>query len=260
MLHKPFAVAALLAASCGAQAASDADLAAIRSQIDEMKKSYEQRIAALEQKLSQAEARSAANPPVATATASAAGPVGAASASSSASAFNPEISLVLQGQYNQMKNVPNRTITGFWPTEDGTNQRGFSVNETELMIAANIDPYWRGQAILAVQGDSVEVEEAWVRTLAIGEGIGLKAGRFKSGIGYLNDQHPHNWDFSNAPLMYNVLFGPDASYIEDGLQFKWLAPTPLFVEFGAEIGRGASYPGSDRNKNGSGAGTVCALR
>ena len=256
MLHKPFAVAALLAASCGAQAASDADLAAIRSQIDEMKKSYEQRIAALEQKLSQAEARSAANPPVATATASAAGPVGAASASSSASAFNPEISLVLQGQYNQMKNVPNRTITGFWPTEDGTNQRGFSVNETELMIAANIDPYWRGQAILAVQGDSVEVEEAWVRTLAIGEGIGLKAGRFKSGIGYLNDQHPHNWDFSNAPLMYNVLFGPDASYIEDGLQFKWLAPTPLFVEFGAEIGRGASYPGSDRNKNGSGAGAL----
>ena len=41
MLHKPLAVAALLAASCGAQAASDADLAAIRSQIDEMKKSYE---------------------------------------------------------------------------------------------------------------------------------------------------------------------------------------------------------------------------
>jgi hypothetical protein len=45
MLHKPFAMAALLAASCGAQAASDADLAAIRGQIDEMKKSYEQRIA-----------------------------------------------------------------------------------------------------------------------------------------------------------------------------------------------------------------------
>ena len=36
-MHKPFAVAALLAASCGAQAASDADLAAIRAQIDDMK-------------------------------------------------------------------------------------------------------------------------------------------------------------------------------------------------------------------------------
>jgi hypothetical protein len=258
MLYKPFVVAALLAASCGAQAASDADLAAIRSQIAEMKQSYEQRIAALEQKLSQAEARSAANPPAATTAAADAKPVATASASSSASAFNPEVSLVLQGQYNQMKNVPNRTITGFWPTEDGTNQRGFSVNETELMFAANIDPYWRGQATLSVQGDSVEVEEAWVRTLGIGEGIGLKAGRFKSGIGYLNDQHAHTWDFSNAPLMYNVLFGPSASYVEDGLQFKWLAPTPLFVEFGAEVGRGASYPGSDNNKNGSGAGALYA--
>ena len=62
MLHKPFAVAALLAVSCGAQAASDADLAAIRSQIDEMKKTYEQRIAALEQRLAQAEAAARARP------------------------------------------------------------------------------------------------------------------------------------------------------------------------------------------------------
>lgn len=48
MMNKPLALAALLAASCGAQAADDADLAAIRSQIDEMKKTYEQRITALE--------------------------------------------------------------------------------------------------------------------------------------------------------------------------------------------------------------------
>ena len=63
MLHKPSIVmAALLAASCGAQAASDADLAAIRSQIDEMKRTYEQRIAALENKLAQAEADARAKP------------------------------------------------------------------------------------------------------------------------------------------------------------------------------------------------------
>ena len=49
MYFKPsFAMAALLAATCSAQAASDNDLAAIRSQIDDMKKSYEQRIASLE--------------------------------------------------------------------------------------------------------------------------------------------------------------------------------------------------------------------
>ena len=260
MLHKPLAVAALLAASCGAQAASDADLAAIRSQIDEMKKSYEQRIAALEQRLAQAEADVKAKPVPQTG----ARPVMAensppAAPATSANAFNPEVSLILQGQYAQMKNVPDRTITGFWPAgghDDhgkGVSTRGFSLNHTELIFSAGIDPYWRGQAIFAVQDEAVEVEEAWFQSLAIGHGVGLRGGRYRSGIGYLNEQHPHQWDFANAPLMYNALFGQEASYREDGLQLKWLAPTPVFVEFGAEVGRGANFPGTDSNKNGAGA-------
>ena len=264
MLHKPLAVAALLAASCGAQAASDADLAAIRSQIDEMKKSYEQRIAALEKKLAQAEldaqAKPAAQAEARPATPDKQAPAPAvAVAPASASAFNPEVSLILQGQYAQMKNVPDRTITGFWPAgghDDhgkGVSTRGFSLNHTELIFSAGIDPYWRGQAILAVQDEAVEVEEAWFQSLAIGRGVGLKGGRYRSGIGYLNEQHPHQWDFANAPLMYDALFGQEASYREDGLQLKWLAPTPVFVEFGAEVGRGANFPGTDSNKNGAGA-------
>ncbi|HYN37976.1 MAG TPA: hypothetical protein VES39_01870, partial [Rhodospirillales bacterium] len=63
MLHKPsIAMAALLAVSFAAQAAADADLAAIRGQIDEMKRTYEQRIAALENKLAQAEADAKVKP------------------------------------------------------------------------------------------------------------------------------------------------------------------------------------------------------
>ena len=207
MLHKPFVMAALLAASCGAQAASDADLAAIRSQIDEMKKTYEQRIAALEKKLAQAELDAQAKPAAQAEARSAApdkpapGPVVAA-APTSASAFNPEVSLILQGQYVNTKDVPNRTITGFWPNQLD-NLRGFSINETELVIGGGIDPYWRGRAIFAVNDDEVGVEEAWFQSSAIGHGIGVKGGRYRSGIGYLNEQHPHQWDFANAPLMYH---------------------------------------------------------
>mgnify|MGYP000998616621 CR=1 FL=1 len=275
MLHKPFALAALLAASCGAQAASDADLAAIRSQINEMKKSYEQRIAALEQKLAQTEAQSKVQSPVAVAQPSsavvapaapvAASQVAANTPTRSASSFNPEVSLILQGQYKDMKNVPERQITGFVPAtghdHDGTegiSKRGFSIDHTELVLAANIDPYWRGQAILAILDGVVEVEEAWFQSLGIGQGIGLKGGRLRSGIGYLNEQHPHMWDFADAPLMYQAMFGQEGSYTQDGVQLKWLAPTPLFLEFGAEFGRGANFPGSDRNKNGTGAGALFA--
>ena len=273
MLHKPFALAALLAASCAAPAAANDDLAAIRSQIDEMKKSYEQRIAALEQKLVQAESKSESksesqaktNPPVA------ASPVNEnrvqAPSTASASSFNPEVSLILQGQYKNMKDVPERGISGFVPAGghdhgDGTiesiNKRGFSVDHTELVFSANVDPNWRGQAIIAVLDDAAEVEEAWFQSLGLGQGIGLKGGRFRSGIGYLNEQHPHMWDFADAPLAYQAMFGTHGSYAQDGVQLKWLAPTPMFLEFGAEFGRGANFPGSDRNKNGSGGGAVFA--
>ena len=255
-MHKSIAVAALLAAAGAAQAAEDADLAAIRAQIDEMKKSYEQRIAALEQKLAQAEGR-VTTPPVAQSPA-----VPASSPQPVAGGgFNPEVSLVLQGQYRNMKDVAGRGITGFWPADGGAEargKRGFSVDDTEVVLAANIDPYWRGQAIIATLDGSTEVEEAWFQSLGLGNGAGLKAGRFRSGIGYLNEQHPHMWDFADAPLMYQAMFGANGSYGQDGVQLKWLAPTETFVEFGGEVGRGASFPGTDRNRNGSGAAALFA--
>ena len=185
-MQKSFAMAALLAASCGVQAASDNDLAAIRSQIDEMKKTYEQRIAALEQKLAQAESRSSVQPVAALATALEV----RQTAASTASGFNPEVSLILQGRYKNMKDVPERGITGFYPAGGhdhgdgaipGISKRGFSVDHTELMLAANIDPYWRGQAIIAMVDGTAEVEEAWFQSLGLGHGIGLKGGAFPFG-------------------------------------------------------------------------------
>lgn len=257
-MQKTIAMAAMLAAAGAAQAADNADLAAIRAQIDEMKKSYEQRIATLEKKLAQAESKASVQPAAAPPAASEA----RQPAIPAASGFNPEVSLILQGQYKSMKDVAERGITGFYPAGGhdhgegaipGISKRGFSVDHTELVLAANIDPYWRGQAIIAMVDGQAEVEEAWFQSLGLGHGIGLKGGRFRSGIGYLNEQHPHMWDFADAPLMYQAMFGPEASYVQDGVQFKWLAPTETFVEIGAEAGRGASFPGTDRNKNGSGA-------
>lgn len=264
-----FAVAALSAAGT-TFAAGDSDLAAIRAQIAEMKQSYEARIASLEKKLAQAEAKA----DTAASQAERAGQVAEQVRTSASSApapagsgFNPEVSLILQGQYRHMKDVGERSIGGFWPaaghahggeTVDGANKRGFSIDHTELVLGASIDPYWRGRAILAARDGEVEVEEAWFQGTGLSQGLGLKGGRFRSGIGYLNEQHPHQWDFAGAPLMYQALFGEHGSYAQDGVQLKWLAPTPFFLELGAEVGRGATFPGSERNKNGSGAGALFA--
>jgi hypothetical protein len=248
-----------------ASAATDKDLAEIHKQLQQMKESYEQRITALETKLAKAEGVATQ----AEATAKGAESIARQAnlrlvAAAPATGFNPDISLILQGQYRSMKNIDERRITGFWPAAGhdddghGAARRGYSLDHSELIFSANIDPYWRGQAVFALQDGEVEVEEAFFQSLGLGHGLGLKGGRMRSGIGYLNEQHAHAWDFADAPLMYKAMFGDEGSYAQDGVQLKWVAPTPFFLEFGTDFGRGAAFPGSDRNKNGSNAGSFFA--
>jgi hypothetical protein len=250
--------AAVALAFAGPALAQDAELAKIREEIRQMKDNYEKRIQTLEKRLAEAEAkagkaeRSAANAETAAASASI--------RPASEGAFNPAVSLVLQGTYAKTSQDPNTfQITGFAPSggEVGPPKRSFGLGETELAIAANIDPYFRGVAIasLAPEG-GVGVEEAYFQTLALPAGFTVKGGRFFSAIGYQNEQHQHAWDFQDAPLAYKAFLGGQLRH--DGVQLKWIAPTDLLVEVGAELSAGDQFPGSDRNKNGVGGSSVFA--
>jgi hypothetical protein len=256
------ALAAALFNPLSAAAADDKDLAAIRAQIQEMKTSYEARLQALEQRLQEAQAATAQAQNAALASqAPAPEPVAApvaAPAPAASNAFNPNISLVLGGTYANLSQDPEKyRLQGFIPPagEVGPGRRGFNLGESELTMAANIDPMFSGQLTFALSGeDTVGVEEAFVQTRTLASGVNVRAGRFLSSIGYLNNQHAHTWDFVDAPLAYQAFLG--GQYKPDGLQAKWLAPTDTLVEVGAEIGSGGSFPGNARNKNGSGAGAV----
>jgi hypothetical protein len=242
---RPVFLAVALAAAFPAHA--DSDLDALRAELKQMKSTYDARIQALEARVQAAEAKAAETPPP---VALAPPPVEAAQASSNG--FNPAISFILQGGYAQLQNPSNRPATGF--LSNGTPDpatRGFSVDDSELVFAANIDPYFRGYMNAVLNNGTVGVEEAWFQSLALGHGLTVKGGRFRSGIGYQNEQHPHAWDFATNNLMYETLFGE--GYGNDGLQLKWVAPTELFTELGAEIGRGSNFPGTDRNANGIGS-------
>ncbi|MDO8414232.1 MAG: hypothetical protein Q7S51_10645 [Gallionellaceae bacterium] len=183
--------------------------------------------------------------------ASHAAPVGAGT-------FNPAISLILSGTYGQFTQNPSVPITGFARSANNNDySSGFSLKESELGLSANIDPQFRGEATLALAPEGgVSVENAIVQTTTLGNGLNFKMGRFFSGLGYLNEQHAHAWDFVDQPLVYRTFW--DNQLGEDGVQLKWLAPTDTFVEVGAEIGRGRGFPGTDRQKNGSGAGVLFA--
>ena len=175
------------------------------------------------------------------------------------STFNPDISLVLQGRYvHQKEDIAERHITGFAAGgHEHGGGRGFNLDHSELVFSGNIDPYFRGLAIFAIADGEVEVEEAWFQTLALGRGFTARGGRFLSGIGYINQQHPHAWDFADQNLMYQALFGEHL--IHDGVQVRWLAPTDLFLELGAEAARGQFFPGSEAAGNRNGAGAWAAF-
>jgi hypothetical protein len=175
-------------------------------------------------------------------------------------AFNPDISVILQGTAARIKEDPETyQVTGFAPSggEVGPPRRGFSLSESEVVLSGNVDPYFGAKLVAALTPeDEIEVEEAFFTTLALGRGFTLKGGRFLSGIGYQNEIHQHAWDFQDAPLAYKAFLGGRLN--DDGLQARWVAPIDFLLELGAEAGRGRSFPATDPNKNGAGAWSVFA--
>ncbi len=174
--------------------------------------------------------------------------------------FNPDISLVLDARLAFMENssegyeLPGFMLGG----EAGVSEQGFSLGHSELSLSSNIDDLYFGKFTMAItehDGESTtEIEEAFIQSLALGEGFTLLAGRFFSGIGYQNSQHAHAQSFSDAPLVYSAMFGNNL--IEDGLQVTWLAPTDLFVQLGAESLSGKRYPSAGGANEGKGALSV----
>ena len=161
------------------------------------------------------------------------------------------MSVILAGNYANLSRDPTTyRIAGFMPGGNvGSGARSFNLGESELTFAANVDPYFLANLTASIAGDdSIHAEEAYFKTNALPAGLLLKGGRFFSGIGYVNEIHAHTWDFIDQPLVYQAFLG--GQYATDGVQIKWLAPTDLFMEFGAETGNGHHFPGTDRNRNG----------
>ena len=205
------AVALALVLPATTRAQTNPQLDEIRKQIQDMKESYDTRIQALEKQLKDAEdtaakAQSAATQAQSTAgqakeSAEAASQATGLKPPASPSAFNPAMSLILQGgYYNSNQNPATRTVTGFLgPGELGLPPRGFDVGETEITLSANVDHLFYGQATLSIQDGVTDVEEAFFQTIGLGHGLTITGARYFSGVGYWNSFHKHAWDFEDAP-------------------------------------------------------------
>lgn len=280
LLGAPALAVASALAFAPALAADDTQIKQLRQEINAMRQDYEARLRALEARLQKAEAATAAAPAVPDAALAKSAPPAAAQAApaappatppapppeavasaapTAANAFNPAIGLVLAGSYASVSQDPaNYRFAGFLTrSEIGSAPEGFSLGESELNFSASVDPWFLGQLTVALTADhEAEVEEAFVQTTALPDGLTLRAGRFLSSIGYLNDKHAHTWDFANAPLVYQAFL--DGQLKEDGLQFRVLLPTTQFIELGAELGAAGPFPSGNGNGNQPGTATLFA--
>ncbi len=172
----------------------------------------------------------------------------------SGSEFNPAVSLILDGRYTDIDNseleLPGFQLGG----EAELPESGFSTGHNEFAISANVDDKFYGlmtSAIVIEDGETeFELEEAYIETLKLGSGFTIKGGRFFSGIGYLNGIHDHAHDFADRPLVYDAMFG--GHLVDTGIQTRWVAPTDLFLSFGAEVTAGSEFPGGDNVDNNNG--------
>ena len=152
--------AALLSAPTARAAAETRDegqVAALRAELTALRSETEARIAELASRVEAAEARASA----AESAAEAARP---APPASSVNAFNPAISLILQGRAAAIDGGGGqRDIPGFLlGDEAGVGPDGLSLSETELDLSANADDLFYGSASIALNDEngstSVSVE------------------------------------------------------------------------------------------------------
>jgi hypothetical protein len=167
-------------------------------------------------------------------------------ASTGANAFNPAISIILNGS------LSHHSLD--------SDAKGFSLGESEVSFAANIDDKFFGQLTLAMESEDGEdhlgIEEAYVDTTALPGGLAVRAGRFFSNIGYLNSHHAHTDSFFDRPLAYQAFLGEQ--YGDDGVQLRWVAPTSTYLELGGEVFRGQSFPSGGAQDGGLGTRTLFA--
>jgi len=251
------------------QTQSDIDI--LRTELAQMRADYESRIAQLEQRLDDAEQKASqqqqladqAVSPITPAVTPAVTPAASQIAVSGDNSFNPALGVIFQGQAWSYENDPDDyQIPGFpLGGEAGPLPEGFALGEIEINISANVDDKftaWLTVPIAIKDGETVvEVEEAWIETMKMPAGLSLRMGRFYSNIGYLNDKHSHSWDFADQPLAYQAFLGNQ--YLDDGVQLRWLAPTDLYIELGAEITRGERYPAGGAGNSGFGSYALHAI-
>lgn len=140
------------------------------------------------------------------------------------------------------------TVLGTANSVDGVDRNvDLIFQEGEFAFQAIVDPYARADFFVAfgrhleplvrpvpeeeeeARGLEAEIEEAYITLLSLPFHTQLKAGKFRSRFGKLNETHPHTYNFVDVPLLYQNFFGAEGLN-DEGASLNWLTPNPAFFQ------------------------------
>ena len=122
--------------------------------------------------------------------------------------------------------------------------KGLGLGHSDLSLDASFSPWLKGKFSAVAHSDhhkiETEIEEAYVEAPSLPGGLQLRAGRFLSQLGYLNELHPHADDFVMRPVLHRAFLG--GHYFDNGVRLNWVAPAPFYWRLGGEVMRGKRLP------------------
>jgi hypothetical protein len=128
---------------------------------------------------------------------------------------------------------------------------GFALQEAEMQFIADVDPYFRANALFAVSKNAttgeygIAPEEIFFETISI-PSLTVKAGKFKAALTRHNLLHSHAFPFISAPIVNTELLG-DEGLNNAGISAAALVPLPWFSEFTLQGFTNSSTPFNSGN-------------
>jgi hypothetical protein len=128
-------------------------------------------------------------------------------------------------------------------------RRGFTFQGAEISLGGAVDPFFTAEAHLVAFRDEpagttgIELEEAYVKTTALPDGLEVKLGQYLMEFGRFNPTHPHAWQFIDQPIILTRVFGGDGER-SPGARVLWSLPTEWLSEaiIGIQDGNGGNAP------------------
>jgi len=127
-------------------------------------------------------------------------------------------------------------------------QPGLHYQEMSLEMSSNVDIYLESKIVInAVEGERVNLEEAYLTTLRMPVPVILRGGRMLNTFGRHNLYHIHHMAFAEPPMILEQVFGPDLN--EVGIEASYLAPLPWYSDITAGFLNGDNLQLLNSNSN-----------